>query len=146
MQYQAGRVGRIFYICFDHKDDLLQEFTALIRREDVRCGWFQFFGGLTGAEVVIGPEEPCMPPVPVWQRVSEARELFACGSVFWEGDEPRLHLHGAMGHHGETLTGCIRKNVEVYLLVEAVLFEMEGMEITRPWYPEGGFNRPRIGK
>ena len=96
--------------------------------------------------MVIGPKEPTMPPVPVWHQVDEARELFACGSVFWEDEEPRLHLHGAMGHHGETLTGCIRRNTEVYLLVEAVLFEIEGMEITRPWYPAGGFNRPLIGK
>jgi predicted DNA-binding protein with PD1-like motif len=147
MEYDKGAVARVFYIRFDHGDDLFEELTHLVRREKVRNGWFQIFGGLGGAEVVIGPKEPVMPPEPVWSRTQETREIIGSGTVLWDKDRPAVHLHAAMGHHGDTLTACVRKRAEVYLVVEAVLFELSGMQISRPWYEKGGFNRPEfVGK
>ena len=46
-----------------------------------------------------------------------------------------------MGHHGDTLTACIRKHTKVYLILEILLFELSGFQADRPWYDEGGFNR-----
>ena len=43
--------------------------------------------------------------------------------------------------HGDTMCVCIRRNTEVYLILEVYLVETEGIEAHRPWYPEGGFNR-----
>ena len=87
-----------------------------------------------------------MPPDPVWAEVDGAREVVGSGSVFWEGEEPRIHLHAAMGHHGETMTACVRRNTKVYLILEVILFELQGIGATRPFYPEGGFNRLTFGK
>ena len=41
-----------------------------------------------------------------------------------EGDDPVIHLHGAIGRGKETLTGCVRKDTSVYLVIEAVITEM----------------------
>ena len=82
-----------------------------------------------------------MPPEPVWRDVDEAREVVGSGSIFMDGEEPRIHLHAAMGHHGDTLTACIRKHTKVYLILEVILFELSGIDADRPWYEEGGFNR-----
>ncbi len=144
MEYQAGSTGRVFYVRFDHGEELFGGLKALINKENVRCGWFQLFGGILQADVVIGPKQPVVPPEPIWQEVAEAREVLATGSIFWDEKEPMLHVHAALGHHGDTVTGCVRKKAEVYLVVEAVIFEFVGMDITRPWYQEGGFNRPEI--
>jgi len=144
MEYKSGMIGRLFFIRFDHGDDILSNLKQLIIKEGIKCGWFQFFGGLAKADVVIGPKEPTVPPDPVWQNINETREVMGTGSIFWDEKEPLLHMHAAMGHHGKTLTGCVRKQAEVYLVVEAVVYEITGMEVTRPWFPEGGFNRPTI--
>ena len=144
MEYAQGEVGRVFYARFDHGEDILEGLTKLAEKEQVRSGWFQLFGGLLSADVVIGPEQPVMPPTPVWNRVDDGREVLGVGSIFFDGDKPLLHLHAAMGYHGETLTGCVRKHTEVYLLIEAVVYELKGMDITRPWFEKGGFNRPEL--
>ena len=146
MEYQTGTTGRVFYARLDDGEDVHHCLTELVRKEQVRCGMFQAFGGLRRAGVVTGPKEPVMPPDPVWRNVEDTREILGMGSVFWEGDTPRIHLHAAMGHHGETLTGCLRKDSRVYLVIELLLTEVTGIEVTRPWWPAGGFNRPTLQK
>ncbi|MFO7605005.1 MAG: DNA-binding protein [Desulfurivibrionaceae bacterium] len=143
MDYRQGRTGRIFTIRFDEGDDFLKGLLEIVRNEQVRQGWFQVIGGLRQAEFVTGPQEPTMPPKPVWASVEEnsARETLGAGSIFWDGDEPKIHLHAALGSHGRTTTGCVRKGTRVYLILEVFLVEIEGIEAERPWYEKGGFNR-----
>lgn len=138
MEYQAGSVGRVFYIRLDDGDDVHRCIRELVVREGVLCAWFQVFGGLKSAGVVTGPKEP------VWASVADAREILGVGSVFREGETPLIHLHAAMGHHGETLTGCVRKDTTVYLVIEVLLMEVVGLTVTRPWSAERGFNRPEF--
>jgi len=145
MEYKTGTLGRVILARFDQGDDLLEGLNELVRKEDLRACWFQILGGLRQAGVVTGPKEPIMPPEPVWAEVDGAREVVGGGSVFWEGDTPRIHLHAAMGHHGETMTACIRRNTRVYLILEVILFELQGMDVTRPYFSEGGFNRLTFG-
>ncbi|MDP2104987.1 MAG: DNA-binding protein, partial [Desulfobulbaceae bacterium] len=86
--------------------------------------------------------EPTIPPVPVWAKIDEAREVVGLGSIFLdENDEPRIHLHSALGHHGQTTTACIRKGTKTYLLLEAYLTEILEINITRPWFADGQFYR-----
>jgi uncharacterized protein len=141
MDYRTGSIGRVLSIRFDHGDDLLEGLKEIILKEKIQSGWFQILGGIRQAGVVTGPKEPTMPPDPVWRDVEEAREVLGSGSVHMDGEEPRIHLHAAMGHHGDTLTACIRKNTKVYLILEVILFELQGIDACRPWYEEGGFNR-----
>ncbi len=141
MEYRTGSIGRVLIIRFDHDDDFLAELKQLILAEKIKSGWFQILGGVRQAGVVTGPKEPVMPPEPVWREVNEAREVLGTGSVHMDGEEPRIHLHAAMGHHGNTLTACIRENTKVYLILEMILFELQGIDASRPWYEKGGFNR-----
>lgn len=53
-------------------------------------------------------------------------------------DKSRIHLHTAST---ETLTACIRKNTKLYLILEVILFELQGINAARPWYEKGGLNR-----
>lgn len=141
MDYRAGTINRVFTVRFDEGDDFLGNLRELIIKEEIRTGFFHILGGLREAGVVTGPKEPVMPPDPVWEEISGARETLGTGSIFWEGDEPRIHLHAAMGHHGETLTACVRKGTKVYLVLEVFIIEIQGMDASRPWYEKGGFNR-----
>ncbi len=141
MEYRTGSIGRVLTIRFDHGDDFLEGLKEIVIKEKIESGWFQILGAVRHADVVIGPEEPVMPPTPVWTNVDEAREVIGTGSVYRDGDEPLIHLHSAMGHRGETLTCCVRKNTKVYLILEVLFFELKGIDASRPWWEKGGFNR-----
>jgi len=142
MEYRSGKIGRVFVIRFDDGDDFLQELTNVVNKEDIQNGWFTMLGGLRQADVVTGPEEPTMPPKPVWAKVDGAREVVGLGSVFRdEAGTPKIHLHTALGHHGQTMTACVRKGTKTYLILEAYLTEITELDATRPWFPEGEFNR-----
>ena len=141
MDYRSGTVGRVFAVRFDEGDDFLAELTSLIVKENIRSGWFHVIGGLREAGVVTGPKKPVMPPEPVWAELNTVRETLGTGTIFWDGDEPKSHLHAALGHHGDTLTACVRKGTKVYLVLEVFITETEGINASRPWYEKGGFNR-----
>lgn len=145
MDYRQGSIGRVFCARFDDGDDFLTTLTELIRKEEIRQGWFQVIGGLREAQVVTGPKEPTMPPDPVWRTLDTVRETMGTGTIFWEQEEPRLHLHAAMGHHGDTLTACVRKGTKVYLILEVLIIELAGLDATRPWFAAGGFNQLTFG-
>ena len=141
MDYSTGQIGRTLMIRLDDGDDLHESLKTIVKKEKINNAWFQILGGIRRAGVVTGPEEPVMPPTPVWKEVDTTREAIGSGSIFMDGDEPLIHLHGALGHHGDTITACIRKHTKVYLTLEIILFELTGFEAGRPWYDKGGFNR-----
>ena len=146
MEYQTGKAGRIFYARFDDGEDLHESIKTIARREKIRCAWFQIFGGLKSAGVVTGPKKPVMPPDPIWEEVKNTREILGTGTIIWDDNQPLIHLHAALGHHGDTLTGCVRKDSRIYLLTEVIIQEIDGIDLTRPWYEKGGFNRPEFGR
>lgn len=141
MEYRTGRIARVFTLRFDEGDDLLAGLTEVAVKEDIRCAWFHLLGGLRQGDVVTGPKEPVMPPEPVWRELRETREVLGGGSIFWDGEQPRIHLHAALGHHGDTVTGCVRAQTRTYLVLEVMIIEIAGIDATRPWYATGGFNR-----
>lgn len=142
MEYKIGNIGRIFTIRFDDGDDFLSSLTTLAEKENIKAGWFNIIGGLRRAEVVTGPKEATMPPDPVWATVEEPQEVIGVGSLFRdENNVPKIHLHTALGHHGKTMTVCVRKGTKTYLILEVYLIEIKDINASRPWFPAGGFNR-----
>ncbi len=141
MEYRTGSIGRVLTIRFDHGEDFLKGLEEILLKEKIQSCWFQVIGALDKAGVVIGPKEPVVPPEPIWQNVDGACELLGCGSVYMDGDAPKIHLHGALGEHGKTLTGCIRKDSRVYLVLEVIVFELQGISATRPWDEAAGISR-----
>jgi len=145
MDYAQGTIGRVFAVRFDHQDDFLTELRGLIKKENIRNAWFHVLGGLQQAAIVTGPREPVMPPEPVWREMQGANEVLGFGTIFWDQEEPMIHLHAALGHHGATVTGCVRKDATTYLILEAVIVEIAGLAAHRPWFAAGGFNRLTFG-
>jgi predicted DNA-binding protein with PD1-like motif len=131
MQFQEARLGRLFLLKFAHGDDLLQEISQFAVNNNIKAAWLQFLGALKQGKLVTGPEKPQLPPVPVWQEFSQAWEIIGLGNLFWEGDTPKLHIHGTLGKGGATLMGCLRQETEVYLVTEALLLEIQGLSACR---------------
>ncbi|MGA2191814.1 MAG: PPC domain-containing DNA-binding protein [Nitrospirota bacterium] len=128
MQYRSGSIGRAIVMKFEDGDGLLDGITEVARKESVKSGFFLLLGGMRSAGMVCGPKEPVLPPEPSWEGFADGREIVGVGSVFLKDGEPAVHLHGAVGKSDKTLTGCIRKDDKVFLVVEAVLLEITGIE------------------
>lgn len=141
MEYRTGSIERVLMIRFDDGDDVLEGLKSIVIKEKIQSCWFQILGGIRHTKAVTGPEKPVMPPTPVWCEVDGAREALGTGSIHFDGDEPRIHLHAALGHHGETMTACIREHTKVYLVLEVMLLELKGLNASRPWFDKGGFNQ-----
>ncbi len=131
MKYQQGSFGRVFVLKFDDKDDLLAEIKSVAETEKIKAGTIMLLGGLRKAGIVAGPKEAVVPPDPMWVMTDDGREVLGFGTIFWRGNEPAIHLHGAVGRGKETITGCIRKESSVYLVVEAVITELLGIDGSR---------------
>jgi len=86
----------------------------------------------------VGPEKDVMPPVPVWKELKETHEVVGLGTIFYQGDEPKVHFHGAFGKKEMIKVGCLREKSETFLVLEAVIVEIEGVDAVREFDPVSG--------
>ncbi|MDA8387704.1 MAG: DUF296 domain-containing protein [Nitrospiraceae bacterium] len=138
MKYQAGGIGRAFVARFEDGEDFLQSLAGLARREDIRSAVFFLVGGIKEGRVVLGPKADEMPPEPVWGEISGNNEMVGTGTIFWDGSGPRLHLHMAAGRGGSVTVGCLREKSSTFLVLEAVILEIAGIDATRQTDPVSG--------
>lgn len=138
MRYQTGRSGRVIIAKFEDGDDILENLINIVKKEDLRAGIFYILGGMREGDIVVGPEKEEIPPKPVWKSLGESHEVVGIGTVFWQENEPRIHLHGAFGKKDMVKVGCLRKNSETFLVLEAVIIEIEGVNAVRELDPVSG--------
>lgn len=131
MRYGTGKVGRVILVRFDHGEQVVPALSGLCEREGIASGWFFLFGALRRGRLVTGPREASLPPEPVWQEFTEPFEIVGMGSLAGGDGPPSIHLHSSLGRGKEVLTGCIRKEGEVFLVVEAMILEVLGVRVTR---------------
>jgi predicted DNA-binding protein with PD1-like motif len=87
---------------------------------------------------VVGPATEEMPPQPVWRELDESHEAVGFGTIFWQGDIPKVHFHGAYGKHDRVQAGCMREGSECFLVLEAVVMEITGVDVVRELDPVSG--------
>ena len=131
MKYQVGRPGRIFVVRFEDRDDVLGNLVSLSKNENIRAAAVYLVGGMREGSIVVGPEKDEFPPTPVWKHLGESHEVVGFGTIFWLNDEPRVHFHGAFGKKDMVKVGCLRENSETFLVLEAVITEIEGVTARR---------------
>lgn len=138
MKYQVGRPGRVVIARFEDGDDVLGELARIVKAEGIRAAVVNLVGGMKGGRFVVGPETEEMPPKPVWRELTESHEVVGVGTIFYEGEEPKVHLHGAFGKKDTVRVGCVREKSETFLVLEAVIVELEGVTAVREKDPETG--------
>ncbi|MBI5576868.1 MAG: DUF296 domain-containing protein [Deltaproteobacteria bacterium] len=131
MKYRAGTIGKVLLARIDHGEPIVPALTELCAKEGILAGWFFLLGAVTKGSMVTGPREESLPPVPVWTGFPQPHEIVGMGSVARKDGAPSLHLHASLGRGNEPLTGCIRKEGEVYLVVEALILQVDGMSASR---------------
>ena len=138
MNYRIGEPGRIVVARFEDGDQILQGLCDIAKKENIRAAVFYLVGGMKGGRFVVGPEREEMPPVPVWRELKESHEIVGLGTIFWQGDEPKLHFHGAYAKRDNVKAGCMRENAETFLVLEAIIMEIEGVNAMRELDPISG--------
>ena len=131
MKYQIGRPGRMAVIRFEDRDDILGNLVEFARKENIKAAVVYLVGGMREGSIVVGPEKDEFPPVPVWRKLGESHEVVGFGTIFRQGDDPKVHFHGAFGKKEMVKVGCLRENAETFLVLEAVVIEIEGVTARR---------------
>lgn len=131
MEYKVGKQGRVVVARFNDGEDILAGITDLAKDENIRSAYFFLVGGMKDGRFVVGPEDDTLPPKPMWREINESHEVFGTGTIFWEGDNPKIHFHGAYAKGDEIRGGCLRENSKTFLIIEAVIIEIEGIDAKR---------------
>lgn len=141
MKATQGRLGRVFVLRLEDGDVVPESIERFAEEQGVAVGQCILIGGIGGGQVVVGPRRSDeMPPEPMLLPVDGTHEVAAVG-VLAPDDEgkPRLHIHGALGRSGATLTGCFRHGVETWVVGEVVLYEILDADVARLPNAETGF-------
>jgi uncharacterized protein len=135
MKYQVGETGRVVVARFEDGDEIIQGLTDIAKKEDIRAAMFYLVGGIKEGKIVVGPEKDVLPPTPVWKALNESHESAGVGTIFWHGNEPRIHFHGVYGKHDMIKTGCLREIAKTFIVMEAVIIEIKGINAIRDLDP-----------
>lgn len=138
MKYQIGKTGRVVVARFEDREDVLGNLVQIAKKENIRAAAFYLVGGMREARIVVGPEKEEIPPTPVWRELGESHEVMGFGTIFYEGNEPKVHFHGAFGKKDMVKMGCMREKTETFLVLEAVMIELEGITAVREFDPVSG--------
>jgi len=138
MKYQTGKPGRIIVAKFDDHDDVLGNLVGIAKTENIKAGIFYLVGGMREGRIVVGPETEELPPKPVWKELGESHEVLGLGTIFWQGEEPKIHFHGAFGKKDTVKIGCLREKSETFLVLEAIIMELQGIKAVREIDPAVG--------
>lgn len=133
MQYSEGSLGRVFVLRMDHGEDLIESLQKFLKEKKIDSCTALFMGALRDGRAVTGPKLPKVPPTPHYETFESAWEVFGMATIYPSKEGPKLHIHSALGRGRDCILGCIRDKAEVYLIVEAVLFEICGLGAERAW-------------
>jgi len=142
MRYSEAKYGRVFVIRLEDGDILHECVEKFARNNDVRAGFLLAVGGADkGSKLVVGPKEGRAEQInPMEYILDEVHEITGTGTLFPdEKGEPKLHMHIAGGRKDTTKTGCVRKGVKVWHILEIVLVELTYTEAKRVMDEKTGF-------
>ena len=147
MRFSECKPGRIFVLCLENGDIVHQEIEQFARDQSIAAASLIIIGGADkGSTLIVGPEREKEIPVSSLEYVLQnVHEIAGVGTLFPDNqDNPVLHLHMACGRKSSTRTGCIRRGVRVWHIMEVVLFELLESKGKREFDPETGFTLLRL--
>jgi len=144
MEYAVGRTGRIIAARLFEGEDLYESIREIAVAENIKSAAVFITGGFRQANVVVGPirEEPTV--VPEFRAFSGPGEVLGVGTIYCDKDEPKLHIHTAIGKADEVMVGCPRDGTKTFLLLEVTIIEIDGLNAERKFDAKTGLNLLRF--
>ena len=142
MKYSQAKQGRIFVIRLEDGDVIHEEIEKFAQEKSIKAAAVIILGGVDkGSKLVVGPEHGREQPIkPMEHILSDVNEVAGTGTIFPdEKGDPILHMHIACGRKESTVTGCVRKGVKAWHILEIILFELVDSAATRVLDKTSGF-------
>ena len=139
MKYSQAKQGRIFVIRLEDGDVIHEEIERFAREKGIKAAALVIIGGADrGSKLVVGPKHSRKEPVePMEHVLDDACEIAGTGTIFPdEANNPILHMHIACGRKKSTITGCVRKGVKTWHILEVILFELVDTAAQAGYGPE----------
>jgi predicted DNA-binding protein with PD1-like motif len=142
MKYSQAEQGRIFIIRLEDGDIIHEEIEKFAFEKSIKAAAMIIIGGADkNSKLVVGPEDGRREPiVPMEQILDNVNEIVGTGTIFPnDKGDPVLHMHVACGRQASTVTGCVRKGVKTWHVLEVILFELVDTTAVRALDPVTGF-------
>ncbi|MEA1997802.1 MAG: PPC domain-containing DNA-binding protein [Euryarchaeota archaeon] len=142
MKYSEAKQGRTFVIRLEDGDIIHEELEEFARVHSINAAAVIAVGGADeGSKLVVGPEQGRSATItPMEHVLGNVREIAGVGTIFPDKDRnPVLHMHIACGREESTVTGCVRRGVKVWHLLELILFELLDSSASRMFDEQTGF-------
>lgn len=140
--YSEAKQGRVFVIRLEDGEIIHEKVEGFVKTHSIKAAALIAVGGIDdGSRLVVGPEKGrSKPVVPMEHLINDVYEVSGTGTLFPDDEgNPVLHMHLACGRSGETITGCIRKGVKVWHVLEIILWEITDTASARLPDKETGF-------
>lgn len=142
MKYSEAKLGRVFVVRLEQDEILHEVIEKFASDKKINAATCIALGAADkGSRFVVGPEDgDARPVVPMEYLLREAHEIAGTGTIFPDEEgRPMLHMHLATGRQGSTITGCVRKGVKVWQIIEVIIFELLDTEALRKKSEPSGF-------
>jgi len=142
MKFSRARQGRIFILRLEDGEIVHEMIERFAEEQSIRAAALIAVGGAdAGSRLVVGPEEGRSTPIsPMELLLDNVHEVAGTGTLFPDEEgRPLVHMHFALGRKNQTVTGCIRKGVKVWHILEVIVFELLDTSAHREADPVLGF-------
>lgn len=143
MKYSEAKQGRTFVIRLEDGDIIHEALEEFARIHSIAAAALIAVGAVDkGSTLVVGPEQGRTETItPMGHVLDDVYEISGVGTIFPDKDyNPVLHMHIACGREESTVTGCVRRGVKVWHLLEIILFELLDSSASRVFDVHMGFD------
>ena len=127
MKFCEARQGRVFVIRLEDGEILHEQVERFAREHGIHAATVIAVGGADcGSKLVVGPERGrASPVIPIEHTLSSVHEIVGVGTLFPdESGGPALHMHAACGRADSAVTGCVRRGIRTWHVIEVIITEL----------------------
>jgi predicted DNA-binding protein with PD1-like motif len=144
MEYAVGKVGRVVAARLFEGENLYECIESIASKEQIKCAAVLITGGIRKADVVVGPKTEQPKIEPDFFNFAGPGETLGVGTIYCDGNNPKLHLHAGIGRGNTHIVGCPRGGASIFLILEVTIIEITGINASREADPETGLKLLRV--
>jgi predicted DNA-binding protein with PD1-like motif len=127
MRYSEAIIGRTFILRLEDGEILHEVVEKFAQDHNLQAAKIMVVGGIDkGSILVVGPKESRASVIePMQITVDDASEVTGFGTIFLNGEgKPVSHIHLSCGRGDKVITGCARRGVKTWLVLEVIITEL----------------------
>jgi len=123
MEYAVGKTGRIIAARLFEGEDLYKSIHKIAVAENIKSAAVLITGGFREVNVVVGPKQEKPRIVAEFENFAGPGEVLGVGTIYCDNEEPKLHIHTAIGKADKVMVGCPRDGTKTFLILEVTIIQ-----------------------